>query len=229
MAPHEGGLWELILIASPFAKFILLVLAAMSVASWTIILEKFLLMARVKRANAGLSHYRWSSFDARSLAAEARRYSAAFVSKAYIHVHRELLDRSDYNVDSELVAREFSRAVTSELNRAEKLLPFLATCSSAGPFLGLLGTVWGIISAFQRIGVWGGANIAVVAPGIAEALVATAVGLFAAIPALVAYNFISNWLRKESERAEAFGDDLAYAIQKSSSRTPTATRVRPAP
>jgi biopolymer transport protein TolQ len=104
--------------------------------------------------------------------------------------------------------------VTVELHRAERMMPFLATCSSAGPFLGLLGTVWGIITAFQRIGVWGSANIAVVAPGIAEALVATAVGLFAAIPALIAYNFFSNWLRKQAEAAEAFADDLAAAIDR---------------
>jgi biopolymer transport protein TolQ len=113
--------------------------------------------------------------------------------------------------------------VAEELSRAERFLPFLATCSSAGPFLGLLGTVWGIISAFQRIGIWGSANIAVVAPGIAEALVATAIGLFAAIPALVAYNFISNWLRKEAERAETFGDDLTFAISRSGQRDNAAT------
>ncbi len=228
MTPTEGGLWELVLVASPFAKFILLVLAAMSVASWTIILEKLILMSRVRRANAGMGHYRWSNFDPRSMAMEARRYSAAFTSRAYLAVYRELLDRGgESSYDGELVGREFSRAVTAELNRAERFLPFLATCSSAGPFLGLLGTVWGIISAFQRIGVWGGANIAVVAPGIAEALVATAVGLFAAIPALVAYNFISNWLRKEAGRAEEFGDDLTYVVTRHSGHTPTATRIRP--
>lgn len=74
--------------------------------------------------------------------------------------------------------------------------------------------MWGIISAFQRIGIWGNASIAVVAPGIAEALVATALGLFVAIPALIAYNFFSNWLRKEAEKAEAFGDDLAFAVDR---------------
>ena len=86
--------------------------------------------------------------------------------------------------------------------------------------------MWGIISAFQRIGIWGSANIAVVAPGIAEALVATAIGLFVAIPALVAYNFVSNWLRKEAERTEVFGDDLAFAIDRYlTERSPERQRV----
>lgn len=217
-------MWELILVASPFAKFILLLLAAMSVASWTVIIEKLIMMGRMKKANAGLSRYRWSSFDTRSLASECRRFPASPISKAYLNVHRDFIERGGGDAsDSEVVGREFARSVAAELNAAERFLPFLATCSSAGPFLGLLGTVWGIISAFQRIGIWGSANIAVVAPGIAEALVATAIGLFAAIPALVAYNFISNWLRKEAERAESFGDDLAFAISRSSHRDSAAT------
>jgi biopolymer transport protein ExbB/TolQ len=86
-------LWELILVASPFAKFILLLLAAMSVASWTVIIEKLIMMSRMKRANEGLSRYRWSSFDPRTLAAECRRFSAAPNSKAYIAVHREFIER----------------------------------------------------------------------------------------------------------------------------------------
>jgi biopolymer transport protein TolQ len=138
-----------------------------------------------------------------------------------------LFDRgSQEGTDGDVVSREFGRAASKELSRAERFLPFLATCSSAGPFLGLLGTVWGIITAFQRIGIWGSANIAVVAPGIAEALVATAVGLFVAIPALIAYNFISNWIRKEAERTEIFGDDLAFAVDRlSPNRTPQSSRV----
>lgn len=232
MTPGSGSFWELVSIASPFAKFILIVLAGLSVASWAVIFDKVLLAVRVKKANKGLARYRWTRFDPRTLMAEARRYQASPVARAFLTVQRELFDRSGGGaVDTETIGREFSRAVTAELNRAEKHLPLLATCSSAGPFLGLLGTVWGIISAFQRIGIWGSANIAVVAPGIAEALVATAVGLFAAIPALVAYNFFSNWLRKEAEFAEQFGDDLTFAYdrwqesRKNAPETPNPQRV----
>lgn len=229
MIPGSGSFWELVSIASPFAKFILLVLGVMSVASWAIIFDKIFLASRVKSANKGLERYRWPRFDPRTLLAEARRYQASFSARAFLAVQRELFDRSSgMALDGETIGREFGRAVTQELNRAEKYLPFLATCSSAGPFLGLLGTVWGIIAAFQRIGIWGSANIAVVAPGIAEALVATAVGLFAAIPALIAYNFFSNWLRKEAEFAEQFGDDLTHAFDRwleSRKTTPNPERV----
>ena len=215
MTPGGGSFWDLVQVASPFAKFILAILAVMSVVSWTIIIEKFQLIARVRSANRGMARYRWSTFEPRALSGEARRYQRSFLARAYSFVHRDIIERGgDAALDGELVGREFARAVAIELNKAERFLPFLATCSSAGPFLGLLGTVWGIITAFQRIGVWGSANIAVVAPGIAEALIATAVGLFTAIPALVAYNFFSTWLRKEADRAEEFGGDLAYAIDR---------------
>jgi len=215
VTPENGGFWDLVSIASPFAKFILLILAVMSVLSWAIIIDKLILLMRVRRANAGIAGYRWRQFEPRSLQSEARHYVAAFPAKAYLAVYRELFDRGSPEAqDPDIVSREYGRAAARELNRAERFLPFLATCSSAGPFLGLLGTVWGIISAFQRIGIWGSANIAVVAPGIAEALVATAVGLFVAIPALIAYNFLSNWLRKEAEWTEIFGDDLAFAVDR---------------
>ena len=228
MTPGGGGFWELVWIASPFAKFILLILAVMSLVSWTIIIEKFVMIMRVRKANAGIAGYRWRQFEPRALYTEARRYGASYAARAYMTVYRELFDRGSPDVlDGDTVSREFGRAAAAELSRAERLLPFLATCSSAGPFLGLLGTVWGIISAFQRIGIWGSANIAVVAPGIAEALVATAVGLFVAIPALIAYNFISNWIRKEAERTEIFGDDLAFAVDRyaAQNRATQGTRV----
>jgi len=229
MMPQNGSFWDLVTIASPFAKFILLILAVMSVASWTIILEKVLLLSRVRKANRNMGRYRWTQFDPRGLANESRHNVAAFVARAYLLVYRDVLERGgEAALDGELVGREFARNVAGELTRAERFLPFLATCSSAGPFLGLLGTVWGIITAFQRIGVWGSANIAVVAPGIAEALIATAVGLFAAIPALIGYNFFSHWLRKEAERADGFADDLSFAIDRfAANRAAQGSKVAP--
>ena len=229
MTPENGSFWDLVTVASPFAKFILLVLAVMSVASWTVILEKVLLLSRVRKANRNMARYRWTQFEPRALANEAKRNVATFVARAYLLVYRDILERGgEAALDGELVGREFARNVAQELTRAERFLPFLATCSSAGPFLGLLGTVWGIISAFQRIGIWGSANIAVVAPGIAEALIATAVGLFAAIPALIGYNFFSHWLRKEAERAEGFADDLSFSIDRyAANRANQGSKVAP--
>jgi len=215
MGTGTESIWQLLVTASPFAKFILMILGVMSLLSWTVILDKFIMWQRVRRDSKGFEGYNWKNFEPRNLFGEARRYGQAFPARAYMYAHRELFERGvPDDLDGELVSREYARAAAHYLNRAERFLPFLATCSAAAPFLGLLGTVWGIISAFQRIGIWGNASIAVVAPGIAEALVATALGLFVAIPALIAYNFFSNWLRKEAEKAESFGDDLAFAVDR---------------
>ncbi|MBU0692685.1 MotA/TolQ/ExbB proton channel family protein [bacterium] len=215
MGAGTGSFWELVAVASPFAKFILLLLVVMSLLSWTIIIDKFLMITRIRKASDGLGNYKWRDFEPRTLFAETRRCSQAFAARAYLYVHRELIERGGRDdLDGELIEHEYSRAAAYHLAKAERFLPFLATCSSAGPFLGLLGTVVGIISAFHRIGIWGSANIAVVAPGIAEALVATALGLFTAIPALVAYNFFANWIRKEGERTEAFGEDLSFSFDR---------------
>lgn len=219
MGTGSESIWQLLTVASPFAKFVLFILAAMSVLSWTVILDKVVMWLKVRKDSKGFDGYNWRHFEPRSLFSEARRYGHAFPARAYMYAHREIFDRGvPDDLDGEMVAREYARAAAHHLNRAERFLPFLATCSAAAPFLGLLGTVWGIISAFQRIGIWGNASIAVVAPGIAEALVATAFGLFVAIPALIAYNFFSNWLRKEAEKAESFADDLAFAIDRQFAR-----------
>jgi biopolymer transport protein TolQ len=226
MPPHGGGFWDLVRVASPFAQLILLILGVMSVISWAIIIEKIVLVLRTRSDSRALSHYRWRQFDPRNLFTEARRYSRAPIAQAYLRIYNNLFERGDIaGRDAELVGREFGREAAVHLARAERFLPFLATCSGAGPFLGLLGTVWGIISAFQRIGVWGSANIAVVAPGIAEALVATAVGLGTAIPALVAYNLFSSWIRKEAARVEAFGEDLVFAVGQWSASLGEAARI----
>jgi len=226
MAPHGGGFWELVRVASPFAQLILLILGVMSVLSWAIILEKVLLVLRSKSDSEVMSHYRWRQFEPRSLFMEARRSYRAPIARAYLQIYSALFERGDVpGRDAELVGREFGRAAAAQLARADRFLPFLATCSSVGPFLGLLGTVWGIITAFQRIGVWGSANIAVVAPGIAEALVATAVGLGTAIPALVAYNLFTSWIRKETARVEAFGEDLVVAVGRWSASLGEATQI----
>ncbi len=226
MTPHGGGFWELIRVASPFAQLILVILGMMSVISWAIIIEKILFVLRSKSDSETLSRYRWRQFDPHNLFMEARRFYRAPAARAYLQVYNYLFERGDIpGRDPELVSREFGRAAAAQLARAERFLPFLATCSSAGPFLGLLGTVWGIISAFQRIGIWGSANIAVVAPGIAEALVATAVGLGTAIPALVAYNLFTSRIRKEAARLEAFGEDLVFAVGQWSANPGQTTRV----
>ncbi len=226
MTPHGGGFWDLVRVASPFAQLILLILGVMSVISWAIIIEKIWLVLRTRSDTEALTRYRWRNFDPRKLFMDARRFDKSPIARAYLAIYEPLFERADMpGRDAELVGREFGRAASAQLSRADRFLPFLATCSSAGPFLGLLGTVWGIISAFQRIGVWGSTNIAVVAPGIAEALVATAVGLGTAIPALVAYNLFTSWIRKQTGQIEAFGEDLVFAVSRWSESLSEPARV----
>jgi Cell division and transport-associated protein TolQ (TC 2.C.1.2.1) len=109
--------------------------------------------------------------------------------------------------------------VQDQIARQEAYLPFLATTGNITPFVGLLGTVMGIIDAFGEIGKQGTASIAAVAPGVAEALVATAAGLFTAIPAVIAYNYFLNRIRKSAFRAEAFSIELVHQLQARSKTT----------
>jgi len=113
------------------------------------------------------------------------------------------------------LSRAMRRAAGSEIERMERYLPFLATTASSAPFIGLFGTVWGIMTSFQSIGTQGSANLAVVAPGISEALIATAAGLAAAIPAVMGYNFYVNRVKYWASEMDGFSLDLLNAFARS--------------
>jgi len=128
-----------------------------------------------------------------------------------------VLDDADEGLPAERLdatSRALRRAGSSEVARMERYLPFLATVASSAPFIGLFGTVWGIMTAFQNIGQQGSANLAVVAPGISEALVATAAGLGAAIPAVMGYNFFVNRTKHWAMEMEGFTLDLLNAFAR---------------
>jgi biopolymer transport protein TolQ len=114
----------------------------------------------------------------------------------------------------EAVARSLVRASNAEILKLESRLSFLATTGSATPFIGLFGTVWGIMAAFQRIGVTQAANISVVAPGVSEALIATAAGLAAAIPAVIFYNYFVNWVKRLSTQMDDFSLEYLNIIER---------------
>ena len=113
------------------------------------------------------------------------------------------------------VNRAMRRAMSAEIARMERYLPFLATTASSAPFIGLFGTVWGIMTSFQNIGAQGSANLAVVAPGISEALIATAAGLGAAIPAVMGYNFFVNRVKYWAVEMEGFALELLNVFARS--------------
>ena len=114
----------------------------------------------------------------------------------------------------ENIERALRRAYTAEMTHMESLIPFLATTGSAAPFVGLFGTVWGIMNAFRAIAAKGSANLATVAPGMAEALITTAIGLVAAIPAVMAFNFFARKIKVLSAEMESFSNDLLNIIKR---------------
>ena len=118
----------------------------------------------------------------------------------------------------ENVERALRRSFIAEVTHLESLTPFLATVGSAAPFVGLFGTVWGIMDAFRNIGAKGSANLATVAPGIAEALIATAIGLVAAIPAVMAYNFFARKIKVITNEMDSFSNDFLNIIKRSTMR-----------
>lgn len=200
---------------------VLLFLLLSSVACWAIALHKFRLFGKLRRENERF----WQAFDTGGdyafIAAAARRFAASPFA-ALFRVVQQYLDspsnsrRFSMDGDAEFiptVAPERLRVSlqlkqAEEIGRLEQGLPLLATTASVTPFVGLFGTVWGIMQSFHAIGQGGGASLAVVGPGISEALIATAVGLAAAIPAVVFYNYCLDRIRHMEGAMERFAEDL---------------------
>ncbi|UCF77961.1 MAG: MotA/TolQ/ExbB proton channel family protein [Candidatus Eiseniibacteriota bacterium] len=196
----QGSIFRLILSSSPFAKVILVVLLVFSVVSWAIIIDKLRSFRSVAR-HSGLFLRR---FKEGAMIQELATISKQIPSGPYPAVALAAISEmgfyqkgaagtSDQKArsspdDIERVRSSMNRAANTEISKMESYLTFLATTGSVTPFIGLLGTVWGVMSAFLNMGVRGSATLAVVAPGIAEALIATVAGLAAAIPAVIAYN-----------------------------------------
>lgn len=215
-------MFDLILQASWLAQLVLALLAGISIVSWAVIVFKWRELRRATQdSEAFLEVYHEGSLDRAYAAARQldRSPLAAVFLAGYAEAGRiqryadKSLARGLDDVQMRRLAREIEWTASREGLRLERGLSFLATAGSASPFIGLFGTVVGIINAFHNIGQAGTASLAVVAPGIAEALIATAIGLFAAIPATIAYNFfVGTQLRSLSTAVELFGaqfqDDL---------------------
>ena len=199
----------MILHAGPVGQMVMLLLLFFSVVSWSIIFMKFKLFRKVRLDSEDFLETFWTSgnLNEASEAAEEFVYSpeaavfnAGFSELKKINkIRARGEDSSPETLEMQLATmdnlkRALRKAEDEEINKFGNLLPFLATTGSATPFIGLFGTVWGIMVSFHDIGQRGSASLAVVAPGISEALVATAAGLAAAIPAVIFYNYFSNKL-----------------------------------
>ncbi len=214
------------------AKIVLLVLFLFSVVSWVIILSKWLIFRSSDREDKYFLEAYTRSSDDEAVRREARRLADSPSAAVFLGVldrigsgkegstrqHSPEASKQDAvpgssNADRHYLERTVSYIVQGQISKLERYLPFLATTGNTTPFIGLLGTVIGIINAFQEIGHQGNANIAVVAPGVAEALVATAAGLFAAIPAVIAYNYYLTRIRRAAFRVETFSVELLNSLQ----------------
>ncbi len=206
-APQRPGLIEVFLQAGPMAWGVAALLILMSLASWAIAIGQWAPMHRAERASGRfLGTFRGSQRFS-EVGAAAQRLSASplvgLFQAGYAEIDSQIKSQRDqqesdqYRLRSlQSLERTLRRAAGSEIRLLAKSTTFLATVAAAGPFIGLFGTVWGIMVAFQDIGVSGSTSLVAVAPGIAEALINTALGLVAAIPALLAYNYFASRLRQ---------------------------------
>lgn len=219
---------DLVLNAGIVAKTVLVILLLLSVISWAIILDKLRVFRKVRRESAKFMKL----FEMRRSVREIFQASNQFQKNPFAAVFREaywLFSKRDasagnlemgrdprprVNHDSNDLVRLFDSVASREVLLLERNLVFLATTGSVSPFFGLFGTVWGVMSAFLSIGMTGSADLSVVAPGIAEALITTVAGLGAAIPAVMAYNYFVNKLKRLSAELEIFYSDLIEAFAR---------------
>jgi biopolymer transport protein TolQ len=217
-------------------QMVLALLLFFSITSWAIILIKYRYIRRTLRESAEFSDFFWRSRDFSSAFAKAKALPGSPLARIFRIAYMELKKTSQAGepIDSgeaaaavsptfafsarfaatDNVKRALRRAINTEMTRMTQMVPFLATTGNTTPFIGLFGTVWGIMSAFQGIGQKGSASLAVVAPGISEALVATAAGLAAAIPAVIAFNYFMSKIRIVETEFQSFSADFLNIIER---------------
>jgi len=229
----HGSLLDMILGAGAMVQFVLLMLLVFSIVSWAIIFMKYRSLKKVNKENETFMEAYMRSSKLSDIFPEAKKYKDSTVAEVFRAGYAELVkitkiirgtaavSQADEAVALPLemkgidnVERAMNRACSSELTKLESALGFLATTGSASPFIGLFGTVWGIMDTFKGIGARGSATLAVVAPGISEALIATAAGLAAAIPAVVFYNYYLNRVKIMSLEMDNFASELLNIIER---------------
>ncbi len=227
LTPH-GGMLDMLLNATLTVKFVLAILVCMSLASWSII---FLKLFTLSSARKDAAHDSKLFQESENLKMAMRAVSQNKNSPCYavgLQAFEELMRMEEADLDPaeksrvamDNIRRTLRQAVASELGMLTKSLSFLATCANATPFIGLFGTVWGIMNSFHSIGLQQSAALAAVAPGISEALVATAIGLGVAIPATLAYNFFLGYIRHIERELIGFSGAFLNRIQREVSWAP---------
>ena len=236
MGQANLDIFNMILNASLMVQFVLLLLLFFSISSWAIIIIKFRYIRRAIRESGLFTDFFWRSRDLSAAFAKAKQLNGSPIARVfrigYVELrklsqsgipisaaasHQADHDSSGFNGQlsgTDNVKRALRRAINTETTRMTELVPFLATTGNTTPFIGLFGTVWGIMDSFHHIGLRGSANLAVVAPGISEALVATAAGLAVAIPAVIAFNFFMQRVRIIESELQSFSADFLNIIER---------------
>jgi biopolymer transport protein TolQ len=219
-----GEITNLVYQSGPVAKVVLAVLLFASVFSWAIIVQKYQLMNRARTQSARFQRAFRKASRLQDVAAVAEQFKPSPLVSVFEGGYEELKKQGGLR-NPVSVQRAMQIASSEELTRLERRLPWLATVGSVTPFIGLFGTVWGIIDAFHGLGTAGAATLRAVAPGISEALITTAAGLFAAIPAVIAYNIFLNNVREFGSRMDDFSLEMMNTIE----RNVPANRTAPTP
>jgi biopolymer transport protein TolQ len=204
---YTGGILGLLSSAGPVAKVVVFILILFSVISWTIIFLKFRQFSRTDREGEGFFKAIRDADSYKKLLSSYREQPDNVFYRLVLASYKEIASRQKENpgprADMGPVIENALKIVsTDESEKLERRLSFLATTANTAPFIGLFGTVWGIMDSFREIGVRGTTSLAVVAPGISEALIATALGLATAIPAVLAYNYFLGRLRRITSKME---------------------------
>ncbi len=231
----EIDLIQMISNAGIVVQMVLLLLLFFSVTSWAIILVKYRYIKRAFKQSSEFTEYFWKSRDLSNAFTKAKQLHGSPLARIFRIGYLELKKTSQtgeagnpsssgksgnglsFNTQFtgiDNVKRALRRATNTEMTRMIQMVPFLATTGNTAPFIGLFGTVWGIMNSFSGIGQRGSASLAVVAPGISEALVATAAGLAAAIPAVIAFNFFMNKIRIVETELQSFSADFLNIIER---------------
>ena len=215
----DTTLLDMFLGAHIVVKIVMLGLLAASFWCWAIIINKTLLFSRFKRAMDAFETVFWSGRSLEELYTSLTDKTNTGAASLFVSAMKEW-KRSFQNAAGSFMGlharldKVLDVSIAREVERLESNLLFLATVASAGPFVGLFGTVWGIMTSFRSIAASKNTSLAVVAPGIAEALLATAIGLFAAIPALIAYNKLQGDVAKSQARMESFADEFSSILSR---------------
>ena len=205
--------------ASPVVQVVLAILILLSLMSWTVIFRKFFAVSRAQRQTDEFENRFWSGTELTKLldSANRNRESSGMEERIFAAGMNEFLKQQKSSGNAvNGVARAMRAVFTREMDKLESGLPLLASIGSTSPYIGLFGTVWGIMNAFTGLSNLENASLAVVAPGIAEALVATAIGLFAAIPAVAAYNYFNNRVGRLSNRIDGFSEEFLNILERQS-------------